>query len=77
MLYFGSIARHKRHGMQRIDYSILLEYDARPFKFRVHQIYMYIRRTFMLSLIMAPCYSGPIFALQQVQKGAYKFKWYT
>lgn len=76
MAYFGSLARHKQHGMQRIDYSILLEYDGKPLKFAKHQFYMYLRRLFTVLLLLTPCYTGPILALLYVSDGEYKYRAY-
>lgn len=77
MLYLGSLARHKEHGMQRIDYSILLEYDGKPFKFAMHQFYMYLRRLLTCLIVLAPCYTAPVLALEYINDGEYKFKWYS
>lgn len=53
-VYFGSLLRHQYHGMQRIDYSIYLEYDNKPCKYCWHKVTMYIMRTLLLICFLIP-----------------------
>jgi hypothetical protein len=64
-VYLGALHRHKYHGMQRIDYTLILEYDNSVCKYFFHIITMIVVRVVMISLFFLALSTGPQLLIEQ------------